>query len=84
MDRMHPLLGSTVGFSVIQMDKVDRRHPLQGVTVGLYVIPMNKGYPPTGLLSFAVGIYFVPSMGLYFIQLTWPVSLSCRDPLRAR
>ena len=80
MDRMHPLLGSTVGFSVIQMDKVDRRHPLQCFAVGFSVMPMNKGYQPAGLQSLAVGFYFLPSIGLYFIQLTWPVSLSCRDP----
>ena len=63
MDRRHPLLGSTVGFPVIQMDKVDRRYLLQGLTVGLY---------------------FLPSMGVYFIQMVGPLSLSCRDPLRAR
>ena len=84
MDRMHPLLGSTVGFSVIQMDTVDRRHPLQGFTVGVFVIPMNRVYPPTGLQNFAIGFYFLPSIGVYSIQMAWPLSLSCRDPLRAR
>ena len=84
MDRMQPLLGSTVGFSVIQMDTVDRRHPLQGFTVGFFVIPMNRVYPPTGLQNFAIGFYFLPSIGVYSIRMAWPLSLSCRDPRRTR
>ena len=53
MDRVHPLQGFTVRFSVIQMDKVYPPAGLQSLTGGISFIQMDQVYP---LLSLTVGI----------------------------
>ena len=71
----------TAGFSFFQRDRL---HLILGFTVGRCVIQMDKVYPPIGLQNLTAGFYFLVSIGRYFILMGWPLSLSCRDPLRAR